>query len=41
MQKYKFFFFNLRVKGLDWKPKNTLNLIFKIICNYAGSLDSI
>lgn len=40
MQKCKFCF-NIRDKGLNWKPKITLNLMLKIINNCAGSLDSI
>jgi len=40
VQKCKFCF-NIRVKGLDWKPKITLNLILKISNNYAGSFDFI
>lgn len=38
-QKYKFCF-NIRVKGFEWKSKNTLNLVLKMINNYADSLDA-
>lgn len=37
--KYKFCF-NIRVKRFDWKSKTTLNLVLKMINNYADSLDA-